>query len=99
MNDKVPDELHTWIIGTAVGTFIVVGSLLCGVVVVVVVEISEWNLSDTKAVDTVCVEVVGAAGEMAAVEDVAVVVRGHWGYSILFRGDCDGKTAVSSERG
>ena len=98
MNDKVPDELHTWIIGTAVGTCIVVVSIWCGVVVVVV-EISEWNLSDTKAVDTVCVEVVGAVGEIAAVEDVAVVVRGHWGYIILFRGDCDGKTAVSSERG
>ena len=98
MNDKVPDELHTWIIGTAVGTCIVVGSLWCGVVVVVV-EISECNLSDTKAVDTVCVEVVGAVGEIDAVVDVAVVVRGHWGYSILFRGDCDGKTAVSSERG
>ena len=98
MNDKVPDELHTWIIGTAVGTCIVVVSLWCGVVVVVV-EISECNLSDTKAVDTVCVEVVGVAGEMAEVEDVAVVVRGNWGYIILFRGDCDGKIAVSSELG
>ena len=98
MNDKVPEELHTWIIGTAVGTCIVVGSLWCGVVVVVV-EISEWNLSDTKAVDTVCVEVVGAVGEIAAVEDVAEVVRVLRGYIILLRGDCGGKTAVSSERG